>query len=49
MSSTEENELKGGHPPAGKYFFYIIIGTDFQVILTMKTPVLFYSLWLTQL
>jgi hypothetical protein len=31
MSSVEETELKGGHPPAGKYLFYAVIVTKFQV------------------
>jgi hypothetical protein len=31
MSSVEEAELKGGHPPAGKYLFYVVIGTECKV------------------
>jgi len=31
MSSVEDTELKGGHPPAGKYLFYVVIGTNFKV------------------
>jgi hypothetical protein len=32
MSSVEETELKGGHPPAGKYLFYVVIGTSSKLI-----------------
>jgi hypothetical protein len=31
MSSAEETELKGGRPPAGKYLFYVVIGTTWKV------------------
>jgi hypothetical protein len=31
MSSVEETELKGGHPPAGKYLFYVVIVTKLKV------------------
>lgn len=31
MSSVEDTELKGGRPPAGKYLFYVVIGTKLKV------------------
>jgi len=42
MSSGEETELKGGHPPAGKYLFWVVTGTKLKV----KYEQLIYKLFL---
>jgi hypothetical protein len=42
MSSSEETGLKGGRPPAGKYLFYVVIGTKLKVNAEQVIRNLFY-------